>query len=197
MSHPLPDAGFDGTLMTVEAFLDWSARHGDEAGDGAGHELVAGRVVAMAPERNRHIKVKQEAWLALRRSRDEQGLPCDVLIDGATVPIDERTAYRPDVAVQCGEPVEDDSLLVPTPVILVEVLSPSTSGVDLGEKLMGYFSLPSVRHYLVIDPVRRRLAHHRRGDDGTIVTAILGEGRLRLDPPGLEIDVAEVFQGLR
>ena len=53
----------------------------------------------------------------------------------------------------------------------------------------GYFSLPSVEHYLIVDPDRRVVIHHKRGTDA-IETRILREGLLRLEPPGLEVEVA-------
>ena len=63
----------------------------------------------------------------------------------------------------------------------------------MGIKLEGYFSLASLAHYLILDPDRRVVIHHARGREGVIETRILREGRLRLDPPGLEVAVAELF----
>jgi Uma2 family endonuclease len=68
--------------------------------------------------------------------------------------------------------------------IIVEVLSPSTQKLDNAAKLTDYFSLASVSHYLIVGP-RRVVLHHQRGDAGLIATAILRQGELRLDPPGL------------
>ena len=58
---------------------------------------------------------------------------------------------------------------------------------------MGYFSLASVEHYLILDPERRSLIHHKRGRGDIIETRILSEGVIRLDPPGIEAAVAEMF----
>ncbi len=76
---------------------------------------------------------------------------------------------------------------------MVEVLSEATAGRDQGPKLIGYFSVPSVAHYLVLDPERRAAAHHWRGDSGRIETRTLSDGPLRLDPPGLAFFVEELF----
>ena len=83
-----------------------------------------------------------------------------------------------------------------TLTILMEVLSPSTRGVDTGLKLVGYFQLPSVVHYLVVDTVREVVIHHSRAGDA-IATALLRDGRARLDPPGIEIDIASFFETLK
>jgi Uma2 family endonuclease len=84
-------------------------------------------------------------------------------------------------------------LEVPNPVIVAEVLSPSTAKMDMGAKLQGYFSLPSLRHYLLIDPDRPLLIHHRRGPGAALETLITNGPRLQLDPPGLDVDLTEVL----
>jgi hypothetical protein len=58
---------------------------------------------------------------------------------------------------------------------------------------MGYFSLPSLAHYLILDPERRVAIHHKRGQGDIIEIRILSEGVIRLDPPGIEAPVAEMF----
>jgi Uma2 family endonuclease len=78
-------------------------------------------------------------------------------------------------------------------VILVEVLSPSTRRIDATAKLAGYFRLPSVAHYLIVDPSERLIVHHARGTDDTILTHIVREGRIVLDPPGLELAVEDIY----
>lgn len=78
----------------------------------------------------------------------------------------------------------------------MEVLSPLTRGVDSSDKFIGYFQLSSVQHYLVVDPVRYAVIHHYRTDDG-IGTSLLHEGTLKLDPPGIEIDISDFFEALK
>jgi Uma2 family endonuclease len=119
--------------------------------------------------------------------------PCHVLPDGVAVRIDSETAYEPDAQVYCGERLKDTALEVPTPVIVVEVLSSSTRRVDLSQKLTGYFRLPSVMHYLIVDPSQPSVVHHSRGEGDKIITRVATEGRIALDPPGLEVDLAEIY----
>ena len=82
------------------------------------------------------------------------------------------------------------------PVVVVEVVSPSSRGIDRGVKLASYFSLPSVRHYVVVDTDKRVVIHHRRDERGLIGVQILREGQLALDPPGLAIDVRDIFASI-
>ena len=95
--------------------------------------------------------------------------------------------------VYCGPRLPPEAIEIPNPLIVVEVLSEGTAGRDHGVKLAGYFSLPSLAHYLILDPERRTLIHHRRGQGDVIETRILTTGPLRLDPPGLEVAVEDLF----
>jgi len=178
--------------MTAAEFLQWTS----ELPEGDRYELVAGEPVAMAPERNRHNLVKIDCLLSLRQAIRTARLGCTILGDGATVEIDGSNVYEPDVTVQCGKPIDVDATVASHPTILVEVLSPSTKGVDTSDKLIGYFQLPSVEHYLVIDPVRYAVIHHYRAGDG-IGTSLLREGALKLDPPGIELNIVDFFESLK
>ena len=67
--------------------------------------------------------------------------------------------------------------------VVIEVLSRSTKGRDVGVKLTDYFSLPSVRHYSIVRADARINVHHARQDDGTILTRITHGEPILLDPP--------------
>jgi Uma2 family endonuclease len=177
-------------LMTVDDFIAWS----ETWGEGERYELLDGVPVAMCPERSRHALVKSDVDRELQRAVAEAGAPCTVWPDGMTVPIDERTAFEPDAVVQCGPPPDLDAMRLDAPLIVVEVLSPATRGVDLGRKLSGYFSRPSLAHYLIVDPEKRLVIRHSRRDAGLIETAIVQDGPIRLDPPGIAVDPAGFFR---
>ena len=51
-----------------------------------------------------------------------------------------------------------------------------------------YFRMPSLRHYVIVNPKRRTAVHHARDLDGVIPTRIGGEDRIELDPPGIVLD---------
>jgi len=156
-------------------------------------EWVDGEVVAMAPERVGHNRAKIAAFLALRAAVAAAGAPCEVFIDGITVAVGDHADYEPDVVVNCGERLDADRVDAPDPVILVEVLSPSTRGIDTGRKLIDYFLLPSVRHYLILRPNRPVIVHHERDEAGGIRTAVVATGSITLDPPGLTVAVSALF----
>ncbi|MFO1208904.1 MAG: Uma2 family endonuclease [Amaricoccus sp.] len=178
------------TEFTADEFIAWAMDQ-----PSGRYELDDGQVVAMAPERVRHNLVKFNAAVALRTAVAGEGLPCRVFTDGMAVQVDERTVYEPDAMLRCGPPLPGDAVKVLDPLVVVEVLSPSTRAIDSGRKLVGYFSLPSVRHYLIVDVGQRAVIHHRRGDDGEIGVRILRDGALALDPPGLAIEIRDLFEG--
>jgi Uma2 family endonuclease len=176
-------------FMNVDEYLAWGAAEGD----GLRTELINGQIVPMSPEQADHNRIKGATFVALRQAVKAAGLPCEVFIDGMTVPIEPHTAYEPDVLVHCGPPIPSTQLTVPAPVIVVEVISPTSRHSDTSAKLIGYFKLPSVRHYLVIDPEARTLTHYERQDSSLPSGTTFSSGTLRLDPPGLEIEIADVF----
>lgn len=175
------------TLLTVDEFLATA-----EEREGR-WELENGVAYAMAPERAAHARVKGHAYMALWNAVRKAGLSCEALPDSIAVRISSRTAYQPDALVYCGPRIESDAREIESPVIVVEVTSPSTGWRDAGKKLTGYFSLPSVKHYLMMHPDDRVLVHHKRAEGELIETRICSKGQLHLDPPGLDLAISDLF----
>lgn len=156
------------------------------------YERIAGEPVAMSPERMGHIRLKSNVWSALDRAIKAANLPCEAIADGLTIEIDEDTDYEPNAVVNCGAPVPTDAVAATNPVVVVEVLSPSTQSIDLADKLADYFKVPTIQHYLIVRARRREVIHHSRaGSD--IVSRVINIGAIALDPPGISIDLAEIY----
>jgi len=173
--------------MTVQEFLAWAA-----AQPRGRYELVRGEIAAMAPERALHNLVKLAVVRALGDAVSRAGLPCTVFTeDGMTVVIDNEHSREPDAAVQRNVSTDLDSMILEQPLIVVEVTSPSSERDDTGDKLVEYFSVPSIRHYLIVNPAKRVVVHHGRDDVGEISTHILSGGQLDLRPPGMTVPVCE------
>lgn len=169
--------------MTADEFIAWAM----EQPESEHYELVAGEIVAMAPERLGHVRAKMRVTQRLTEAISSAGLPCEAFIDGVVVQADNATVYEPDALVRCGPPLGDDVIKVTDPMIVVEVLSPSTRSVDTGLKFTDYFRIPSVRHYLLVRAENGTVVHHARDADGTIRSRIISDGKLVLDPPGIEL----------
>ncbi len=174
--------------MTADAFLAWAVEEGFRG------ELVDGEVVAMAPERIAHARVKSRVLRALEDASAAMRLPCEALPDGVAVQVSDATVFEPDALLRCGPPLPGEAVKVEDPLIVVEVVSPSSRSTDTGLKLAAYFRIPSLRHYLILHPGTRTLIHHaREAQDGPIATRILRDGAVTLDPPGIRLDIAALF----
>ncbi len=175
--------------MTIPEFLDWAERQAEGR-----YELVDGRIVAIAPERAQHSRAKSAVYSALRDAIKGAGLPCEAFADGMSVKISDARVREPDASVQCGAIVDTDSLFVPEPIIVVEVLSPSSVVTDTVAKFTEYFSVPSIRHYLIVDTETNTVVHHCRAVGGGIVSRIVTEGTIEFEPPGFAIPLDAVFE---
>jgi Uma2 family endonuclease len=177
--------------MTTDEFLVWASAQPKEAGR---FELIDGIVVTLQSERLVHARVKGDLYRALQVAIRKAGAPCEAVVDGPIVRLSTKKSYRPDGLIYCGPPLPDDTVEVTAPIIVCEVLSPDSIERDHGEKLEGYFSLPSLHHYLIVDPDRRTVIHHRRGAGEDIITRICKQGEITLDPPGIGVRVADLFE---
>ena len=135
-----------------DEFLAW------DDGTDTRYELADGVVRAMAPPSNAHGTIGDNAVLtigtALRPRR-----PCRSQSQ-AGIRVDHNTWWQADIAARCT-PITPGGE-IDQPVLIVEVLSPSTRTHDLGEKLVDYKTLPSVAEIWMIDSVRRWIQHWRR-----------------------------------
>ena len=175
------------THLTVDEFLAWAVRQAEGK-----YELIDGVVIMQQAQQWGHSKVKFEVALALREAIEKAGISYYVASDGPTVRIERHKAFVPDALVAPLPEPQFHSLEVANPVIVVEVLSPSTARTDATTKLRGYFKVPSVRHYLIVDPEKRTVTHHKRVGD-TIKTRTVRKGALKLAPPGLDLPLIDVF----
>ncbi len=173
--------------MTVDEYLAWAEEHPGR------YELLDGTVFAMPPEGAGHAEKKAAVHAALLAGIRARHLACHALPDGMTVRIDDTTAYEPDALVYCGPKLAPSALEVPNPLIVVEVLSPSTRHIDLSAKLADYFRLPSIAHYLIVDPEKPRIVHHARSAGDAILTRIVTAGGITLDPPGITFTMDDVY----
>lgn len=175
--------------MTADEFIAWSVKQPKQKH----YELAGGKVIQMASQRVRHALVKGRVFRRLEDAIEKASLDCQTFPDGMAIRVDEDTVYEPDAAVRCGAPLHGNTVVYDDPVIVVEILSPSTRGIDTGLKTVGYFRLPSVSHYLIVHGDRSQVVHHARQADGSIMTRLVASGLLHLAPPGISLDVASLF----
>lgn len=176
--------------LTVDDFLRWSRQqeHGR-------YELEGGRIIMQQSQNFGHVRAKQRAYEALRDALARGGLPFYAAPDGPTVRVAADRAYEPDALVAPLPQPADDQLEIPDPVIVVEVLSPTPASIkrDLTTKVQGYTLVPSIVHYIVIDPAEAEVWHFRRQGNVLVAPIAPVEETLVLEPPGLIIPVADML----
>ncbi len=136
-----------------------------EADSPTKHEYVHGTVRALAGATDRHNRLAGRIYAALLPAAEERG--CEVYISDLRVVVrgvGGELHYYPDVMVVCED--DPDPYEKSRPCVLVEVLSPSTRVVDLGEKRVAYTGLASLRAYLVFDQDRRWAVGYYRVERG-------------------------------
>jgi Uma2 family endonuclease len=174
--------------MNVDQFLAWY-----ENQPSGRYELVNGEVVPMSPERSQHNLIKFYVARALTDAINASGADCTAYTDGMGVRINKDNLYEPDASIQIGKSLDRNATELTKPVVVVEVLSPSSMKIDTTSKLAAYLSLPSIAHYLVVDGDHETVVHHQRVSSNKCETRILTEGSLELDPPGISVSVAALL----
>ena len=174
--------------LTVEEYL--KEYEGAPAGR---YELVNGEVITMSSETALHARIKGNVYFALRQALEKSNGDCEAFADGMTIKISNNTAREPNASVQCGKSVKANSLILDNPVIVFEVVSPSPGKNDTQRKLIEYFSVPSIQHYVIVDPSDKFIHHHQRSSGERILTSIVRSGDIEFAPPGFSISFQSVF----
>ncbi|HEU0155064.1 MAG TPA: Uma2 family endonuclease [Stellaceae bacterium] len=176
--------------MTLDEFLAW------DDGTDRRYELWAGVLTAMAPPMPRRgllaAALAGEIRSALRRRP-----PFRVLGEaGVALPDRNDTFYVADLAIIC-EPLRAEDRLIRNPVLIVEILSPSTAAIDRQIKVPDYRSISSVVEILLIDSESAFAEVHRREGDRWITEMMRGLGAtLTLGSVPLTILLSELYQGI-
>jgi len=185
MAHAAP------TIMSVDAFFAW------QAGQDELYELADGRLVprAMTGATQRHDRVVTNAIAALGARL--RGGPCWPMTADIAVRTRVRSIRRPDLTVQCT-PLEPDAVVAAEPVLILEVLSPSTERIDTIVKLDEYKALASVRHILIAEPDTPHVLLYARDASGVWsgLDHIGADTELELPAIGCTLPIAELYAGL-
>lgn len=176
--------------VTVVEYL-----HDEELSD-VKHEYLNGIVHAMAGGTLGHDAIGLNVTSALKtRLRGGRCRPhgSDALVHLSRQG-DERY-YYPDASATCG-PFDPAGRAIEAPVLIVEVLSPSTARLDRTEKKDAYLACESLRHYVLVEPERVEVTIYTRAADGWTMT-IYNELTDTLPLPGIEADLplAEIYEG--
>jgi Uma2 family endonuclease len=147
------------TIESFDAFVEAQA-------DTALFELVEGVIVMMTNPTEVQEQIATNIGAPLKLAMDARG--CRSYQGGMRVQRSDdprdTDKTRPDVVVRCG--VLGRKNYITDPLVVVEVLSPTTIDIDRGPKLDFYKSLPTVRHIALVYQDQMRVEHYRRGEHG-------------------------------
>jgi Uma2 family endonuclease len=170
--------------MTVAEFLAW------DDGTDTRYELIDGRLLAMAPVAPSHSIIASKLVGALERGLKR---PCYVGVEaGIMSPGRDDTFYEADVVVSCT-PLAPGMTTIPAPVLIAEVLSPSTLDHDLGRKTRDYRRIESVREIVLVSSEQRHVVIWRRRGAKWEVEDLIGDAALELEAVGIAIPLPAIY----
>lgn len=154
------------TKVSVEDYLQ------GEKISPAKREYVEGEIYAMAGTSDNHNRIVNEfVTLLSNHLRDSK---CEPFSADIKVKVTKNVYYYPDVLVSCEEEPEDPYFRN-QPILIIEVVSPSTEHIDRREKLLFYQQMPSVQEYVVVDQHTMNVEVHRRQPNGGWITYYFNE----------------------
>jgi len=177
--------------MTEQEYLDFEMKSPER------HEYVAGEVFAMVGASRAHNQISGNVYTLLRSLARKKG--CEAFINELKVRIrPARAYYYPDVVVTCTQN-DSDPYVISQPVLIVEVLSPSTEAIDRREKLLAYRQIESLKEYLIVAQDRVWAAVYRRDEAGGWWQDVIEdpEAEFELETVGLGITLSQVYEGVR
>jgi len=158
------------------------------------YELIDGEIVMMTNLTETHEQIASNIGARLKLAMDARG--CRTYQGGMRVQADDDSKafhkFKPDIVVRCG-PMGTGAYIT-DPVVVVEVLSPSTMDNDRAPKLRFYKALPTIQHIVLVYCDQMRAEHYWRMEDGwrfDVLTA--PEQTLALEAVDFWIGLAQVY----
>lgn len=177
------------TGLSVGQFYDWLGTQDRK------HELVDGAPVMMAGANRRHDRI---AANGIRVAGNQlQGSKCQPFTSDTFVRIPAGNARLPDFGVDCG-PFEDASLEASEPVLVVEILSPTTRAFDRNDKLEEYKTVETLEYILLVDPNYPQVRLYERGVGRAWTSNRLAGLDAVVEMPilGLKLTLGDLYAGL-
>ena len=160
-------------------------------------EYIEGWVRAMTGATNRHNRVKGNCFYQLKRALN--GQRCQPFVSDTKVRIrvlGRTRFYYPDLQVVC-ESNAPTEVYQDAPVLIVEVLSPSTRQYDLDEKLAAYLEIPSLECYMLLEQHMPIAIVMRRTEKGFLRETYDDiEASILLPFLGCSLSLREIYEGI-
>ncbi len=166
-----------------------------EASGDVRYEFFDGAVYAMSGGSPDHSRLAANVISAL--STQLGGKPCQAFTSDLRIRVLETgLATHPDVSVICGglERDPEDRNTATNPVVIVEVLSPTTQRYDREEMAAHYRRIPSLECYVLISQEEQRVEVFSRNRDGSWTLREARSGAVELAAIGCRLAVADVYR---
>lgn len=185
--------------MSAEEFYAWHAKQD------ARYELVDGTPVPrikdsplrmMTGASKGHNRVNTNLVRALASQLDDT--PCGVFANEMAVRTGVDQVRYPDLVIDCGG-VDEEAFEASEPVLVVEILSPSTRHFDLSDKLFEYQQVSTLKIILMIDWRNREVRAYSRSasEIWSISRLVGGDGEIELGLHDLTLKLSDIFKGLK
>lgn len=174
--------------FSAEDFLKWESTQDTK------HEFADGIAYAMSGAGEKHVTISGNVFAALRNH--VRGTPCRAYIADMKLRVEKANAFfYPDVFVTCSESDARREDYKADPVLVIEVLSPTTAAYDRGPKFAHYRQLPSLMEYVLIEPDRISVEIFRRDATGHWVLYPYGPGEtVAFTSIGLNLPVEVIYE---
>ena len=142
-----------------------------------------------------HNLIAQNITLNFRTGLRGKG--CQVFMEDVRLAVQDDFHYAsPDVVVSCDPDDRRDPYLIRRPVLIVEVLSPSTAEYDRSRKFTQYQKIPSLRHYILVSQTAWVLEWFRCDDAGQWIHTVLSDpvDVLEIADVSLRLPLADVYE---
>jgi Uma2 family endonuclease len=165
------------------------------------YEYFDGEVLAMAGGSPDHVRISRNVCNRLSQKLEDRD--CEAFPSDMRIKVPASFPYRyPDVSVVCGEQIFESVLgqqSLVNPVLIVEVLSPSTAGYDLDEKFTACQSIESFREYLLISQSRPHVIHYvRQSKRKWLRSEVDGlDNEVQLESLDLSLSLKEIYHRVK
>jgi Uma2 family endonuclease len=173
--------------MTLAEFLDWEERQPMR------YEFDGVGPVAMTGGTYGHSAIQRN--LAIAVGGRLRGKPCQFHGSDLKFQVAEGHVRYPDGMVVCS-PVDRTATVIYDPVVVFEVLSPSTTRDDRIVKAREYQATPSVQRYIMLEQDSVNAVVYSRSGDTWTHEIPVADSKLALPEIGVDLPLAELYEGV-
>ncbi len=185
------------TILSPEDYISFERKFVPDA-ETIRHEYVGGKIISMSCASFFHNRIRSNINLDLGNSLEGSG--CVVLSNEMRVSSPTTASYfYPDLLVLCDEPEFEDDVFdtLLNPIVIIEILSPSTEAFDRGEKFSHYRQIESLQEYIIVSQDKVNVERYLRKPDEWSYTCFQELNQeLPITSIACELSLKEIYEGV-